>query len=78
MNIVWARHRAVIRSKNPKQTWTDHVADADAERDGEVEDSQNSGPHVLDEQVADEGRGDGAVGRFTDANLNKTKASLGK
>ena len=51
---------------------------ADAERDGEVEDSQNSGPHVLDEQVADEGRGDGAVGRFTDANLNKTKASLGK
>ncbi len=51
-------------------TWSNHVADADAERDGEVEEGQNFGPGVLDEQVADQGGSNGWVRCLPHANLN--------
>ena len=50
-------------------TWSDHVSETDSEWNREVEESQDSGSDVLDEQVADKGRRDGRVGGLADADL---------
>ena len=54
-------------------TWTDHVTQTNSQRDRKVEQSQDSGANVFDEQVADQGRSNCRVRGLTDADLWKYK-----
>ena len=50
-------------------TRSNHVTDADAKRDREVEDCEHARPDISDKQIADQSRGDRWVRGFTDPNL---------
>ena len=55
---------------------SDNVAQAAADRDGEVEDGQHPATHVFDEHVADDGGGDGAVAGLTNTHHSSASEEL--
>jgi hypothetical protein len=54
-----------------KVTRANHVTETDAERDCKVEESQDPGTHILDKQVAYQGRSNRRIRGLTDADLEK-------